>query len=297
MTAANQRRIASLLPSATEMLFALGVGDRVVGVSHECDHPAKASDLPPLTRSHIDANAGSHDIDRQVRERTTRGLSLYEIDEDTLRELGPDVVVTQDTCEVCAISFADVCASVERVLGKACEVVSLAPMTLAQVLAGIERVAEAVGADPSALLAERRARMDRLRSLTAPLTPRRVLVLEWLRPPMVAGHWTPELIRAAGGAPVLAHEGRPTVASDWDEISTTDAELALLIPCGFGVEQSMRELPLAELAMPQVVIDGNAYFNRPGPRLVESAEIAAVAMHPQLAAHLPEVPAAALRRL
>lgn len=288
-------RIASLLPSATEICFSLGLGDRVVGVSHECDHPAEAGGRPVLTRSSVDAGASSQEIDRQVRQLFTQGLSLYEIEEDTLRELGPDLIVTQDTCEVCAVSLSAVEEATCRLLGTAARIVSLKPLVLDDVMGDLSRVAEAAGVPEAAVRVRgaMRRRFDELAARTAGLPRPRVLVLEWIDPPMAGGHWTPELIRIAGGEPVLGHHGTPTTATTWAAIAEAEPEVVLIPPCGFEIPQIRRDLP-ALLADPDfqrlpavasgrvVLIDGNAYFNRPGPRLVRSAELAALAIHPEV---------------
>lgn len=286
-------RIATLLPSATEIVCALGLGDRLVGVSHECDHPPEVRTLPRLTSSSIDSTASSGEIDRQVRAQLTRGLSLYQVDEQGLAALAPDLIITQDTCRVCAVSLPEVEAAVASLVGSAVQVVSLAPLALDDVLDGIEQVAEVAGVPErgARLVAELRGRLDRLRATVAGREVARVLALEWLDPPMPAGHWTPELIRAAGGDPILGHDRAPTRATTWTAIADAAPEVLLLLPCGFPVEQTRRELP-ALLARPEVaatpavqagrvaVIDGNAYFNRPGPRLIDSAELAASLLHP-----------------
>lgn len=286
-------KIASLLPSSTEILFALGLGEHVVGVSHECDHPADAVGLPVLTRSSIDAGADSRTIDRQVRERTTAGLSLYQVDEARLSALAPDIVVTQDTCQVCAVSLAEVERAVCAITGGDTTIVSLSPSTWAEVLASVQAVARACGVAERgvALTAELGARLEALRAQVAGRPRPRTLVLEWLDPPMPGGHWTPELIDAAGGEPVLGHRGTPTRPVTWQAIADAAPEVILAIPCGFPAVQTERELP-ALLRRPELaatpaahagrvaVIDGNAYFNRPGPRLVDSAQHAAAVIHP-----------------
>jgi iron complex transport system substrate-binding protein len=288
------KRIVSLLPSSTEICFALGLGDRVVGVSHECDFPPEVSGRPVLTSPKVDPHATSAEIDQQVRALVADGLSVYRIDEERLRELRPDLVITQDVCEVCAVSFAEVREATARLLGAEASILSLSPLTLADVLDDIVRVGRAAGVEDAAheLVAHLRRRLDRLRAETALLPRPRVLVLEWLSPPMVAGHWTPELIRIAGGEPILGHDGEPTGPVDWAAIVEAAPAVVIVAPCGFRVAQSLRELP-ALAALPGfatlpaahgdrlVVVDGNAFFNRPGPRLVESAEIAAMAIHPE----------------
>ena len=287
-------RIASLLPSSTEICFALGLGERVIGVSHECDFPADVPGRPVLTAAKIDASVSSAEIDRQVRQLVSDGLSVYRIDEGQLQELHPDLIITQDACEVCAVSLDDVRKAACQLIGDDVEVLSLSPLTLEDVFEDILRVGTAAGVAETARARVNvlRDRLNRLRDDTAGLPRPRVVALEWLDPPMVAGHWTPELIRIAGGDPVLGHDGAPTGPVAWEQIVDAAPEVLLVIPCGFRVDQSLREM--GDLAarpgfrnLPAhregrvAVADGNAFFNRPGPRLVESAEIAAAAIHPQ----------------
>lgn len=285
-------RIVSMLPGATEICCALGLADRLVGVSHECDFPAEVRGRPVVTRASIDVHAGAAEIDRQVRAQVSRGLSLYHVDEDRLRELAPDRIVTQDACAICAVSREQVVEAVRKILDRDVPVVSLVPLTLDDVMGDIERVGAAAGVpDRGRRLAGRcRARLAELESLTAAWPHPRLLVLEWTDPPMVAGHWTPRLIKIAGGDPILGHDAEPTGTTARDRIAAADPEAVLIAPCGFGVDQVRRELPalLAQpgfAALPAVqrgavwLADGNAFFNRPGQRLVESAQIAALAMH------------------
>jgi iron complex transport system substrate-binding protein len=288
------QRIASLLPSTTEMACLLGLRDRLVGISHECDFPGSVRGLPVLTAAKVDAKARSSEIDRQVREVVANGLSVYRIDEEKLRELRPDLILTQDACAVCAVSFEEVQAAARRLLGTTAEIVSLSPLHLEDVLQDILRVARAAG------VAERgievveglRERLARVRARTASAPRPRVLALEWMDPPMPAGHWTPEILRLAGGDPVLGREGEPTFRVAWEQIVEAGPEVILVIPCGFKISQTLPEMTSVIdrlAATPAVregrvfVADGNAYFNRPGPRLVESAEIAVSALHPGLA--------------
>ncbi len=286
-------RIASLLPSATEIVCALGLADQLVGVSHECDYPpATVSRLPVLSRSAIDATATSRAIHQQVAAQLSRGLSLYEVDEERLKQLAPDLIVTQDTCRVCAVSLADVQRAAAELVGHPAQVVSLAPQTLDEVFAGFVDVATAAGVPERAasVVTGLRARLDTLAARVAGRPRPRVLGLEWLDPPMPAGHWSPELIHRAGGEAVGGYPGQPTRSMTWETVTDLDPEVILVMPCGFTVSQTEQELPVL-LARPQIattraardgrvhLIDGNAYFNRPGPRLVDSAELAAALIH------------------
>jgi iron complex transport system substrate-binding protein len=275
------------------MVCALGLRDSLVGVSHECDYPADVVGLPVLTAPKVDPAARSAEIDRQVRAAVASGLSVYRIDEEKLRSLRPDLILTQDACAVCAVPFEQVRAATLRLVGAQAEIVSLSPLRLDDVLGDLLRVARAAGVDErgAALVAALRARLDAVRAQVPATRPPRVLALEWMGPPMPTGHWTPELLRIAGGDPVLSRDGEPTGRIDWARIAEADPEVLLVIPCGFKVPQTLRELPelLArpELARSRAVLDGrvyvadgNAFFNRPGPRLIESAELAALAIHP-----------------
>ncbi len=288
------QRIVSLLPSSTEICFALGLGDLVIGVSHECDFPLEVRGRPILTTPKIDPSASSAEIDHQVRALVSDGLSVYRIDEQRLQDLHPELVVTQDACEVCAVSLEEVREATSRLIGADVEVLSLSPLTVADVLDDIGRVGRATETDVRAheLIARLRARLESLRQATSSLPKPRVLVLEWLDPPMVAGHWTPELIRIAGGDPILGHDGTPTGPVGWDRIIEAEPDIILVIPCGFGVAQSLEEMGelmarpgFAELPAVRkggvAIVDGNSFFSRPGPRLVDSAEIAALAIHPE----------------
>ena len=292
-------RIVSLLPSSTEICFALGLGDHLVGISHECDFPPEVRGRPTLTAPKIDPCASSSEIDRQVRDLVGDGLSVYRIDEQRLQDLQPELVITQDACEVCAVSLEEVREATSRLLGADVEVLSLSPLTVTDVLDDILRVGRATETEARAhqLVADLQARLELLRRQTSSLPTPRVLVLEWLDPPMVAGHWTPELIRIAGGDPILGHDATPTGPVGWDRIVEAEPEVLLVIPCGFRVEQSLEGM--ADLvgrsgfatipavgAGRVVIVDGSSFFNRPGPRLVDSAEIAAVAIHPERFADL-----------
>ena len=287
-------RIACLLPSATEICFALGLGDWLVGVSHECDFPPEARSKPVLTAPKIDAHVSSAEIDRQVNSLVSQGLSLYRIDERLLRELRPDLILTQDVCHVCAVPFSEVREATRRLLGTEADILSLSPRTLKDVFEDIGRVGSATGTDVAArgLVTSLEERLESLRVETSKLRHPRVLVLEWLDPPMAASHWTPELIRIAGGHPILGRDAEPSRPTGWQRIRDEAPEVVLVAPCGFPVKQSLREMgelfkrpgfaqtPAAQQGQ-LAVVDGSSYFNRSGPRLVESAEIAALVIHPE----------------
>src|SRR5688572_22582752 len=211
-------RIASLVPSATETLFALGLGPDVVGVTHECDYPPEAAELPHLTRTVLAEGLSSEEIDAAVRERTERGEHLYELDAETLRELEPDLIVTQALCEVCAVSFDDVRAIAEEISSQP-QVIALDPTTLGEVLNDVRRLAEATEDEGAAdeLLDQTADRIDAVRGRLADVTPRAVAALEWLAPPYVAGHWVPQLVELAGGIDLLGLPGEKSRKGTWEE--------------------------------------------------------------------------------
>lgn len=290
-------RIVSLLPSATEIVCSLGYGDRLVGRSHECDHPASVTDLPVCSRPRIRVDVAGEAINRSVEAIVSQGLSVYEIDEHTLRGLAPDFIVTQTQCEVCAVSERDVERAVRDWLDGQGEIVSLNPNRLQDVWADIVRVAAAFGnrrngEDVVAALRERMARI----SATAPSSERRprVAVIEWIAPLMAAGNWMPELVTMAGGENLFGTAGEHSPWMSFDALRDADPDVILVAPCGFDLERTRAEIPaLAELpgweALAAVrndavyLTDGHRFFNRPGPRLVESLEILTEILHPERA--------------
>lgn len=281
-------RIVSLLPSATEILFAIGAGDELVGVTHECDFPAQALALPKLTSSALPNASTAGEIDRHVRRSLHAGSSLYHLDAEMLEKLEPDLIVTQELCAVCAVSYDIVDRAAKRLRGDP-RIVSLEPSSVEDVLATIrflgeltqrvetaERVIETLRADFAAL----RRRTERSAQAE------RVLVLEWTDPPMSAGHWTPELVECAGATAVLAHPHANSQTLEWDSVTQADPDAVIVVPCGFDLERT--HACIAELeGVPQwrslrarregrvYAMDGNAYVNRPGPRLYDSAKIMA----------------------
>jgi iron complex transport system substrate-binding protein len=293
-------RIATLLPSATEIVCALGLADRVVGVSHECDFPPEIAGRPVLTEPKIDPHRGSKEIDADVRALVRDGLSVYRIREDELRAARPDLIVTQQQCEVCAVSFDEVKDAAARVLDAPAEIVSLEPNRLDDVLADFERVAGAAdcGDAGRALVESCRERFDRIRRRAAHVKSRpRVVCLEWLDPLMAAGNWIPELIDLAAGTCAIGTAGEHSPTISWQDLADAAPDVVILMPCGFKLGQTRRELPeltaRAEWrSLPAVrngrvyAVDGNAYMNRPGPRIVESAEILAGLIQPGQFAHL-----------
>jgi iron complex transport system substrate-binding protein len=289
-------RIASLVPSATEMLFALGLGDRVVAVTHECDYPPGAEQLPHLTRSVIPEGLDAAGIDAAVRERTSRGESLYELDEEVLTQLDVDLIVTQAVCEVCAVSFDDVRAVAER-LPTTPEVISLDPSTLGEVLADVPRLAQAADAVEAGdqLTAELGERLEAVERAVEGAARPRVAALEWMDPLFIGGHWVPQMIELAGGEDVLGLPGEKSRTAEWGEVEAAVPEIVVSMPCGYYAEQAAAETVrwrrhLAQLGARVYAVDAAAYFSRPGPRLVDGVELLAHLLHPEL------VPAPATRR-
>lgn len=291
-------RVVSLLPSATEIVCALGAADQLVDISHECDFPEDIRDRPVLTRSRIDASGTSRAIDEAVRAVITNALSIYAVDDTLLASLAPDVIVTQDLCEVCAVSLDDVRAAIARLAHRAdVRIVSLSPTRLGDVLDDIERVAEALSCPERgrSVRAELKLRIAALsaRAATAPARPR-VVSLEWMEPLMIGGTWMPELVELAGGTPVGAEAGSPAPTITPAQLRDLAPDVVVVKPCGFSLARALEErhvierdviAPLAGGARVYVT-DGNAFFNRPGPRLVESLEIMAACIHPALFADL-----------
>ncbi len=285
-------RIVSLLPSATEIICTLGLEDALVGVTHECDFPDAVRGLPRVTRTLIPTDVPSAEIDRLVRERLRTDRALYTLDLPILELLEPDLIVTQALCDVCAVAEDEVLDAVCRLPGSP-RVINLEPQTLSQVFEAIRQVAEAAGVDREAdeVVAKLTTRVEAIaaRSGTLEQWPR-VAFLEWLDPPFSTGHWNPELIRLAGGVDLLGQEGQPSRTLTWEEVKATLPEAIFIACCGYDLDRTMddvlaleavpewRELP-AVRAGRVYVADGSQYFNRPGPRLVDSLEILAHALH------------------
>lgn len=289
-------------------MCALGAADALVGISHECDFPAAIRDRAVLTRSRIDVSASSRAIDVAVRAVIRDAISIYDVDADRLAALAPDVIVTQDLCEVCAVSLDDVRAAVARLAHRErVEVVSLRPTRLDDVLGDVERVAAAIGqaargTDVRAALA---ARIDAIAARGAAAAARpRVVTLEWIEPLMIGGTWMPELVALAGGEPVGAVAGAPAPTVDRAQLAALAPDVVVIKPCGFDLARSLAERDVIErdviAAVPRARVyltDGNAFFNRPGPRLVESLEILAACLQPEVFGDLAAAHADAILRI
>ena len=287
-------RVVSLLSSATEIVCALGCENLLVGRSHECDYPLSILGLPQCSRPRIDISGSSREIDERVKSSASQGLSLYDVDGARLRELAPDVILTQTQCEVCAVSLKDVEAAVCGMLDRPAQIVSLHPNSLADLWRDIRLVAAALGLEDrdEVLVGRLQDRFSQLKSSVQRLRTRpRVACLEWLDPLMAAGNWVPELVEIAGGENLFGTAGLHSPWMEWDELLAADPEIIVALPCGWDIKKASQELePLTSCPgwadMPAVrtgrvyVTDGNQFFNRPGPRLVESAEILAEMFHP-----------------
>lgn len=288
-------RIVSLLPATTEIVAALGLADRLVGRSHECDRPPSVAALPVLTHPKVDVRAPSAELDAQVKRLVAEGLSVYRVDASALRSTRPDVILTQEQCRVCAATPQDLDEALEAWVGAPVRVVSLEPHTLADVLDDFARVGEALGAgEPGRRLRTReQARIEAIASRAAKLGVRpRVALLEWLDPPMGAGSWLPEIVERAGAIPVLVRPGGPAPWIEDGALAEADPDVILAAPCGFDLGRASEEIDTL-LRRPEwsalravregrvFTVDGNLHMNRPGPRIAESVEIVAEILHPE----------------
>lgn len=291
-------RIVSLLPSTTEILFAVGVGDDVVGVTFECDFPPEARSRCIVSTSTLTAGLTAQQIDAAVRARLAAGEDLYRLDEGALRDLDPDLVVTQDLCAVCAVDVSNVDAALEH-LGCQARVLTVDPGTLEEVLASIVTVGGVTGRGAAAaeLVAGLRSRLDRVAAAVAGRRRPRVAVLEWTDPPFTAGHWVPGMVQAAGGTPVLGESGRRSQVTTWAEVARSAADLVVISPCGYGLPAAVEVATRVRAAgylperVPVWAVDADAAFVRPGPRLVDGVEALAGLCHPDAVPPRPEVAA------
>jgi iron complex transport system substrate-binding protein len=301
-------RICSLLPSATEILYALGLGDSVVGVTHECDFPPDAAKKPALIRPRVDPHAAASEIDRQVSELVARGESIYAVDAELLGSLAPDLIITQDLCHVCAASPHDLATALAR-LPKKPRVLALTPHSLRDVWDDVRKIGDATQrrreAQALSITLEQKVAEIEAKAAQAKTRPR-VLCLEWLDPYYVGGHWVPEMVAKAGGRDVLGRAGETSFRVTGEEIKATGAEIIIVMPCGFGVERAASEYRAAKIPdgwgeLPAVrpgrvfAIDANSYSARPGPRLADGVAILAHLFHPDLFPAPP--PAGSFQRL
>lgn len=303
---AQPERIVSLLAASTEMLFAVGASDRVVGVSHECNYPAGASQFPRVSKTAIDASATSGMIDQQVKSCVVAGESLYSIDRSLLESLKPDLIVTQAQCDVCAIRYADVVDAVTQSAHlRNTRIVSLNPQSLSDILVDCQRVGDAAGcaAQAEQFVNHLRSRLDAIAAKTDRVSEAdrvRVAIIEWIDPPMLAANWTPQLVDLAGGSCPLTHAGKHSTYTDWADVVAFDPEVIVVTPCGFDLPRTLIEAErlatfdgwqnLAAVRTGRVcAVDGDAFFNRAGPRIVDSLEILAHVTCPDMFAAPPQL--------
>jgi len=288
-------RIVSLVPHATELLFALGLDSEIVAVTHECDFPAAALTLPQVTRDVLPAGLSAAEIDTAVRERTLEGEAIYALDRDALAALEPDLIVTQALCPVCAVSYDEV-AEIAKGLPSRPSVIALDPKTLGETFGDVRTLAQATerrdtGVD---LIQQAAARIDRVKLAVRREARPRIAALEWLDPVYVAGHWTPQLIELAGGEDVLGMPGEPSVSVSWETVAAAEPEIVVVMPCGYDAPRAHEEAlahadQLATLNARRIVaVNASAYFSRPGPRLTDGVELLAHILHPGQVPAAPE---------
>jgi iron complex transport system substrate-binding protein len=292
----SQQRIVSLLPAATEIICALGLESHLVGRSHECDYPDSIKHLPVCTEANFPDGLSSNNIDIKVKEILADALSVYTVKREIIRELAPDVVITQAQCEVCAVSLAEVEKELDNYLDKQTRIISLQPNKLEDIFSDIKTVATALAVTDAGerLIEDLQERIDIIRHKLKYVESRpTVACIEWLEPLMLSGNWIPEMVGFAGGKSVLVEAGKHSPYIRWDDILLTDPEIIVVMPCGFSIERTIREIDIL-LNLPQFadtraaknnriyIADGNEYFNRPGPRIVDSIEILAEIIHPKL---------------
>ncbi len=287
-------RIVSLVPHATEICFALGLGDQVVGVTHECDWPPEASQATPVTVDLLPQGLDSAAIDAAVREKTSGGEAIYSLDAAALKELEPDLIITQALCPVCAVGYDDV-AAVAAEMDDPPKLISLDPHTFGETMADIRTVAQATGTERAALalVAGQRERADAVVAAVADEPIVRTVAIEWLDPVFVAGHWTPQLIEMAGGDDPLGLPGEPSPQLDWETVAAAQPEVIVVMPCGFDAARSLELAeeftgPLRATGARKIAcVDGSATFSRPGPRLVDGLENLAHILHPKAVPQAP----------
>lgn len=288
-------RIVSLLPSTTEIICALGMEEALVGRSHECDFPSSVQKLPACTEPKFQPDGTSYEIDQRVKALLQEGLSVYRVDAGQLQALEPDIIITQDHCKVCAASFSEVKKAVSEQLGDNVEILSVSPEDIHEVLDSIQTIGAAIDAEQQAeeLATSMREKLKSIEEQTRNLHIPDVLCLEWLDPLMSAGNWMPQLIQVAGGFPLAGEAGEHSPVLEWEHVSELDPEIIVITPCGYSIDKTLSEIDnltshdewtgLRAVKNRQVFIaDGNQYFNRPGPRLVDSTIILGEIIHPSL---------------
>ena len=286
-------RIVSLLPSATEIIDCLGLTSALVGRSHECDYPPEVQNLPICTTAQLNSNNQSAEIDRDVRLLLQQALSIYRVEIDTLEQLKPTHIVTQDQCDVCAVNFTEVTKAVAQLTHSQPQIISLQPNLLDEVWQDIIKVGKVLGVDSQNAISGLKKRINNISERLQLNKIPTVVAIEWIEPLMTAGNWIPELIEIAGGESLLSSKGKHSPYISWDELIAANPDIIIIMPCGFDLARTAREaqtlktnsqwLQLKAVRDRQVyLVDGNAYFNRPGPRLVDSTEILASILYPRL---------------
>lgn len=288
-------RIVSLLPSATEIICELGFEDQLAGRSHECDHPESIKNLPALTDSTVKNTGNSFEIDKSIKSLLKNGLSVFNVKADLLSDINPDIVFTQDHCEVCAVSLDDVKSAVNEFCGNDTEVISLSPTNLSEIYQSVQTIGQALDVKEKAkqLVNNIQTRMDIIRNTVIGEPVKRVACLEWIEPLMTGGNWIPELLEIAGGEYLLSEPGKHSPWVDWEDIIAENPDILLLMPCGYDINQTMNEMHLltqkedwnslnAVKNNEVYILDGNRYFNRPGITIYESARILGEILHPGL---------------
>ena len=286
-------RIVSLLPSATEIIDCLGLTSALVGRSHECDYPPEVQNLPICTTAQLNSNNQSAEIDRDVQSLLQQALSIYQVKIDTLEQLKPTHIVTQDQCDVCAVNFAEVTKAVAQLTHSQPQIISLQPNLLDEVWQDIIKVGKVLGVDSQSAISGLKKRINHISERLQLNKIPTVVAIEWIEPLMTAGNWIPELIEIAGGESLLSSKGKHSPYISWDKLIAANPDIIIIMPCGFDLARTAQEAEtlkansqwreLKAVQNQQVyLVDGNAYFNRPGPRLVDSTEILASIFHPQL---------------
>ena len=297
MTDTKNLRIVSLLPSATEIVALLGLTDALVGRSHECDYPPEIQDRPICTQARLDSQKPSRQINQDMASLLENALSIYQINLDVLEKLQPTHIITQDQCDVCAVSFSDVQQAAAKLTNSNPEIISLQPKHLADIWADIQRVSQSLGIELPLALKDLESRVKIGEQKTSELGDKErptVACIEWTDPLMVAGNWIPELVKLAGGKPLFSIEGQPSTQMKWESLLTANPDVIIFMPCGFDLNRTHQEANLLVQQHPEwqnlhaaqtgrvYITDGNAYFNRPGPRLADSLEILAEILHPEI---------------
>ena len=308
----NSKKIGTLLPSATEIVCALGLEKDLVGISHECDFPTSVTSLPKLTSSTIGQNRNSEDIHRSVESLLKNSLSVYNLDLDLLKSLKPDYLITQDLCDVCAVSFDQVADACNKVLSANTKIISLRPQNLQDIWEDVRVVAQELDATPAYKEfkedVDRRINFISKKVKTNGLDQKSVLTIEWYGPVMIGGLWLPEMIEIAGGRYLLATPGKRALTVTRQDLSLIDPDVVIIKPCGFKLEQTLQELETLNRNVPLeswkayqkkniFIVDGNAYFNRPGPRIMDSLEILSYCLHPETFPEFLEKYSQSLKRL